>query len=210
MIFLQQNILTLLAVVVALVIGITCHEFSHALVADYFGDHRPRAMGRVSLNPVRHIDPLGALFFVAAGFGWGRPVMVNAASLRGGRRTMAWVAAAGPVANIVVAILFAVVLRALLVSGLSSEGPLEFTYKLVQLNLVLAIFNFLPIPPLDGYSFVMAFLPFKTALQVQPLAQYGFFVLLGLVLLSYLSPGANPLSWLFGAADGLARALVGA
>ena len=92
MIFAQTDIVTLLAIVVALVVGITCHEFSHALVADYLGDHRPRAMGRVSLNPIRHIDPLGALLFIAAGFGWGRPVMVNAAAMRGGRRSMAWVA----------------------------------------------------------------------------------------------------------------------
>jgi len=209
-IFAQTDVVTLLAIVVALVVGITCHEFSHALVADFLGDHRPRAMGRVSLNPLRHIDPLGALMFVAVGFGWGRPVMVNAAAMRGGRRSMAWVAAAGPVANITVAVVFAVIFRAILVSGIASEGPLNFMFELVRLNLVLAIFNFVPIPPLDGYSFVMALLPFRTALQLQPLAQYGFYLLLGLVLLSYLSPGASPLYWLFSAADALARALVGA
>ena len=210
MIFSQTDLVTLLAVVVALVVGITCHEFSHALVADYLGDHRPRAMGRVSLNPLRHIDPLGALFFIAAGFGWGRPVTVNVAAMRGGRRSMAWVAAAGPVANISVAVIFAVVLRALLVAGFSTQAPLDFLFQLVRLNLVLAFFNFLPIPPLDGYSFVMAFLPFRTALQFQQLAQYGLYLLLGLVLLSYVSPGGGPLGWLFSAADGLARALVGA
>jgi len=209
-IFAQTDIVTLLAIVVALVVGITCHEFSHALVADYLGDHRPRAMGRVSLNPIRHIDPLGALLFFAAGFGWGRPVMVNAAAMRGGRRSMAWVAAAGPIANIAVAVLFAVVFRAMLVGGISSEGPLSFIFELVRLNLVLAIFNFIPIPPLDGYSFLMALVPFRTALQLQPLAQYGFYLLLGLVLLSYLSPGASPLYWLFSATDSLARVLVGA
>jgi Zn-dependent protease len=209
-IFAQTDIVTLLAIVVALVVGITCHEFSHALVADYLGDHRPRAMGRVSLNPIRHIDPLGALLFIAAGFGWGRPVMVNAAAMRGGRRSMAWVAAAGPIANIAVAVLFAVVFRAMLVGGISSEGPLSFIFELVRLNLVLAIFNFIPIPPLDGYSFLMALVPFRTALQLQPLAQYGFYLLLGLVLLSYLSPGASPLYWLFSATDSLARVLVGA
>jgi Zn-dependent protease len=209
-IFAQTDIVTLLAIVVALVVGITCHEFSHALVADYLGDHRPRSMGRVSLNPIRHIDPLGALLFIAAGFGWGRPVMVNAAAMRGGRRSMAWVAAAGPIANIAVAVLFAVVFRAMLVGGISSEGPLSFIFELVRLNLVLAIFNFIPIPPLDGYSFLMALVPFRTALQLQPLAQYGFYLLLGLVLLSYLSPGASPLYWLFSATDSLARVLVGA
>lgn len=210
MIFAQTDVVTLLAIVVALVVGITCHEFSHALVADYLGDHRPRAMGRVSLNPIRHIDPLGAIFFIAAGFGWGRPVMVNAAAMRGGRRSMAWVAAAGPVANITVAILFGIVLRALLAGGVSSDAPLNFIFQLVRLNLLLALFNFLPIPPLDGYSFVLAFLPFRTALEFQRLAQYGIYVLLGLVLLSYISPGGGPLGWLFTFADALARALVGA
>ena len=210
MIFVQQDLVTLLAVVVALVVGITCHEFSHALVADFLGDHRPRAMGRVSLNPLRHIDPLGAIFFLAAGFGWGRPVMVNAAAIRGGRRGMAWVAAAGPVANLVVAFVFAVVYRALALSGDSVSDPERLVLVIVILNVTLAFFNILPIPPLDGYNFAMAFLPFRLALQLQQLAQYGLLVLLGLVLLSRLAPGASPLDWLFTGADGLARLLTGA
>jgi Zn-dependent protease len=209
-IFAQQDLITLLGVVIALVIGITCHEFSHALVADYLGDHRPRAMGRVSLNPIRHIDPLGAIFFVAAGFGWGRPVMVNAAAMRGGRRSMAWVAAAGPIANIVVAILFAIVFRVIALSGGPLNDPARLILIIVVLNVTLAFFNLLPIPPLDGYNFAMAFLPFRVALQVQRYAQYGVILLLGLVLLSRLSPGASPLDWLFAAADGLSRVLIGA
>jgi len=209
-IFAQQDLITLLGVVIALVIGITCHEFSHALVADYLGDHRPRAMGRVSLNPIRHIDPLGAIFFVAAGFGWGRPVMVNAAAMRGGRRSMAWVAAAGPTANIVVAILFAIVFRVIGLSGGPLNDPARLILIIVVLNVTLAFFNLLPIPPLDGYNFAMAFLPFRVALQVQRYAQYGVILLLGLVLLSRLSPGASPLDWLFAAADGLSRVLIGA
>ena len=210
MIFAQTDVITLLAIAVALVVGITCHEFSHALVADFLGDHRPRAMGRVSLNPIRHIDPLGAIFFIAAGFGWGRPVMVNAAAMRGGRRSMAWVAAAGPVANIVVATLFAVVFRVMTLTGETVSDPARFILVIVVLNVTLAFFNLLPIPPLDGYNFVMAFLPFRMALQMQRLAQYGLLVLLGLVLLSRLSPGASPLDWLFAAADGLSRVLTGA
>jgi Zn-dependent protease len=209
-IFSQTDVVTLLAIVAALVIGITCHEFSHALVADFLGDHRPRAMGRVSLNPIRHIDPLGAIFFIAAGFGWGRPVMVNAAAMRGGRRSMAWVAAAGPVANLVVATLFAVVFRFLTLNGDTFSDAARFIQVIVVLNVTLAFFNILPIPPLDGYNFALAFLPFRTALQVQQLAQYGLLVLLGLVLLSRLSPGASPLDWLFGAADGVAAVLTGA
>jgi Zn-dependent protease len=209
-IFARTDVITLLAIVVALVVGITCHEFSHALVADFLGDHRPRAMGRVSLNPIRHIDPLGAIFFIAAGFGWGRPVMVNAAAMRGGRRSMAWVAAAGPAANMVVATLFSVVFRVMTLEAGTISDPARFILVIVILNVTLAFFNVLPIPPLDGYNFVMAFLPFRTALQVQRWAQYGLLVLLGLVLLSRLSPGASPLDWLFGAADAVAGALTGA
>jgi Zn-dependent protease len=209
-IFVQQDLVTLLAIAAALVIGITCHEFSHALVADFLGDHRPRAMGRVSLNPVRHIDPLGALFFIAAGFGWGRPVMVNAAAMRGGRRAMAWVAGAGPVANIVVATLFAVAYRVIALSGAPFSDPARFIDVIVILNVTLAFFNLLPIPPLDGYNFVLAFLPFRIALQMQRLAQYGLLVLLALVLLSRLAPGASPLDWLFAAAAWVSGVLTGA
>src|SRR5918992_2713156 len=103
----------LVGIAIALIVGITFHEFSHAFTADQLGDHRPRALGRVSLNPIRHIDPIGALFFLLAGFGWGRPVPVNVYALRPGRVGMAFVAAAGPFANVVVALLFAAVFRIL-------------------------------------------------------------------------------------------------
>src|SRR5438093_12906143 len=98
----------LAGLLIALVLGLTFHEFSHALVADQLGDHRPRALGRVSLNPLRHLDPLGALFFLLAGFGWGRPVPVNAYALRGGRRGLTLVALAGTVANFAVASVVAI------------------------------------------------------------------------------------------------------
>nr|MDQ6919967.1 site-2 protease family protein [Candidatus Dormibacteraeota bacterium] len=138
----------LLAIGLALVIGITFHEFSHALIADQLGDHRPRALGRVSLNPVRHIDPLGALAFLLAGFGWGRPVPVNPYALRPGRSGMAIVAAAGPVANVVVALVFAIVFRALRL-GDSTFGLVDqIVGNVVLFNVVLGLFNLLPIPPL--------------------------------------------------------------
>ena len=114
------------------------------------------------------------------------------------------------VANLVVAFVFAVVYRALALSGDSVSDPERLVLVIVILNVTLAFFNILPIPPLDGYNFAMAFLPFRLALQVQQLAQYGLLVLLGLVLLSRLAPGASPLDWLFTGADGLARLLTGA
>src|SRR5687767_15451824 len=117
MIFSGADPARLLAVMVALVVGITFHEFMHAFTADQLGDHRPRALGRVSLNPVNHIDPIGAVFFLVAGFGWGKPVPVNIAALRPGRIGMALVSAAGPIANVVVAVVAAVIFRLLVIGG---------------------------------------------------------------------------------------------
>ena len=151
MLFFTQSPEAILGIVIALVLGITFHEFSHAFVADYLGDHRPRAIGRVSLNPARHIEPLGALLFVLAGFGWGRPVPVNAYALRGGPRAVALVAAAGPVANLVVATAFAIPLRVLAVAEIDAGLAGGVLLNVVFFNVILALFNLLPIPPLDRY-----------------------------------------------------------
>lgn len=209
MIFANADPITFIGVMIALVLGITCHEFSHALVADSFGDHRPRAMGRISLNPVRHIDPLGAVFFVIAGFGWGRPVSVNVYGLRGGRRSMAWVSAAGPITNLVVALAFAIVFRILILAGDPVLWLSDIVWIVVLFNVVLAFFNLLPIPPLDGYNFVLAFLPVQQVFAVQRYAQYGLLALLLLVVLSNTG-GGGPLGALFSLATSVARLFVGA
>jgi Zn-dependent protease len=202
----------LIGLLVALLVGITFHEFMHAFVADQLGDHQPRALGRVSLNPVRHLEPMGAILFLIAGFGWGKPVMVNAYALRPGRIGMAYVAAAGPLANLVVASVVAVAFRAADVAGLLG-GPGDFVWGLllgiVQFNIILGLFNLLPIPPLDGYNLVLPFLPLRTAMTVQRYAPYGVMVLLVLVLLPRMG-GANPLALMFDAALWLTRVLTGA
>lgn len=208
MIFANLTPEAIIGVALALVIGITCHEFSHAFVADLLGDHRPRALGRISLNPMRHIDPLGAVFFVLAGFGWGRPVPVNMYALRNGRAGMAWVAGAGPLTNFVVALAFAVLFRVLILVGLDNAFVLNVIGWVVVMNIVLGLFNFIPIPPLDGYNFVLAFLPPRQVFAVQRYAQYGFLALLVLIFLSY-TPGGGPIGWLFGAAFDIARLMVG-
>ena len=204
----------LIGLLTALVVGTTFHEFSHAFVADQLGDHRPRAMGRVSLNPLHHLDPMGTIFFLMAGFGWGKPVMVNAYALRPGRVGMAWVAAAGPLANLVVATVFAVVFRGAEMTGVfdSQAGTFFGTVLLwvVEFNVILGLLNLLPIPPLDGYNLVLPFLPLRTALTVQRYAVYGVLVLLVLVLLPRLSGGFSPLDWLFGLAQDITRLLIGA
>lgn len=196
----------IVAIAVALVVGITFHEFSHAFVADQLGDHRPRALGRVSFNPLRHIDPVGALFFALAGFGWGRPVPVNLYALRPGRIGMAYVAGAGPVANVVVAVVFAIVLRVTELLGLRYEYAQDVLFFIVYFNFALALFNLLPIPPLDGYSVALSLLPARHSYTLQRYAQYGFLVLLGLILLSY-GPIFGPIDWIF-ALSGLATEAV--
>jgi Zn-dependent protease len=201
----------LIGIIVALVVGITFHEFSHAFVADQLGDHRPRALGRVSLNPAAHIEPVGAIFFLLAGFGWGRPVPVNPYALRPGRIGMAFVAGAGPLANFVIAVAFAIVFRVADLAGLLDN---EFVWlgllSIVFYNVVLGFFNLLPIPPLDGYNLVLPFLPPRLAFTVQRYAQYGLMALLGLILVSYLTPGPGPLGWLFELAGWITRLLSGA
>jgi Zn-dependent protease len=212
MLFGDISLPELLAIVIALVVGITFHEFSHAFLADQLGDHRPRALGRVSLNPGAHIDPVGAIFFLLAGFGWGRPVPVNGYALRPGRIGMAYVAAAGPLANLVVASAFAVVFRALVLAGLIGAGSGfvgGLLFSIVFYNVALGLFNLLPIPPLDGYNLVLPFLPPRTAYTVQRYATYGVLALLLLVVLSY-GGGSGPLDWLFGGAGWITRLLTGA
>jgi Zn-dependent protease len=194
----------LAGIAVALIVGITFHEFSHAYVADVLGDHRPRALGRVSLNPVNHIDPIGAVFFLVAGFGWGKPVPVNIGALRPGRIGMALVAAAGPLANVIVAVVAAIVFRVLDIVG-AGGFTLDIISAIVYFNLLLAIFNLIPIPPLDGYNAVLAFLSPRNAMTVQRYAPYGVIALLLLVLL----PG-SPLRILLGIAAPITQVLTGA
>ena len=204
MLFFDLTLAQIVGIAVALVVGITFHEFSHAFIADQLGDHRPRALGRVTLNPVAHIDPIGALVFVVAGFGWGRPVPVNVYALRPGRIGMAMVAAGGPAANVIVAVAGAVIYRVLEISGVDGFG-LDLAFWIVLYNLLLAIFNLLPIPPLDGYNVLLAFLPPRTAFTVQRYAPYGVIVLLLLVFM----PG-SPLGVMFGAVRSLTGVLTGA
>jgi Zn-dependent protease len=177
-----------IAFVVAVVIGITVHEFSHAAAATAQGDLTAKSQGRLTLNPASHLDPLGTIFLVVGGFGWGRPTPFNPLRMRNRRAGAALVALAGPISNVVVAFLAAIALRVTYpTSGELGGGP-GFTSKLlfalVQLNVVLAVFNLLPIPPLDGSRLLSIFLPPSRQNIIYFLDRFGIFLLLGLLLLA--------------------------
>lgn len=162
------------------------HEVAHGWVADRLGDPTARRLGRLTLNPLPHIDPLGALAFVVAGFGWAKPVPVNAANLRNPVRDMVWVAAAGPLSNFAVAFagLFALALvqRFALLPDLVAAPVSRMLLWAFQFNLALGIFNLLPLPPLDGGHFLPYFLPRGAASLVHTLERIGPLLLIALVL----------------------------
>ena len=192
-------LITLAAFSLSLIVAITFHEFSHAYAAASLGDNTARAQGRLTLNPIAHLDPFGTILIFFAGFGWGKPTPVNPMYLRIGYRPgMAAVSLAGPVSNVIAAILFAIPLRAGLVesgaggfsiAGYASDAILAFALEqLVFWNLLLAVFNLLPIAPLDGFKVALGLLPRAAANSFARLEPYGPGILLVIIALGFLSP----------------------
>lgn len=183
-----------------ILLALTVHEAAHAWLAWRMGDPTARMLGRVSLNPLRHLDPTGTLVFfvtawLGAGFGWAKPVPVNYRNIKNSRRAIMWISASGPLANLICAIVLALLLNLLISMGLF-RGPSfanEFILNLfifgIQINVVLAFFNLIPLPPLDGSGIVMGFLSAEWAWRYRQLGRYGFFILLGLILLPRFIPG---------------------
>jgi Zn-dependent protease len=170
------------AFIIAIVLGITVHEFMHAYVAHRLGDDTARLLGRLSLNPMAHLDPFGTLLLVLAGFGYGKPVPFNESRLRT-TLGVTFVAIAGPLANLALAALCAIPLRfgSVAVVGVTYE---EILYSIVTWNIVLAIFNLIPIPPLDGSNVVYGLLPPRQQYSWRTYQQYGPFLLLFILLLA--------------------------
>ena len=165
----------------ALLIAVTVHELAHALVADRLGDPTARRLGRITLNPLPHIDPMGAICLVLAGFGWAKPVPVDARNFRHPVRDMFWVAVAGPVANFVAAFGALVIYLLLKPAGVVPAVILVALSAVFALNLALGIFNLSPIPPLDGGHFLPYLLPRAAAGLLQGFERYGMLILLVLV-----------------------------
>ncbi|MEY2776054.1 MAG: hypothetical protein RLY30_152 [Pseudomonadota bacterium] len=177
-------------------LAITLHEAAHGYTARMFGDHTAERAGRITLNPLSHIDLVGtilmpiALYFATAGsflFGYAKPVPVNFSGLRNPKRDMVWVALAGPGSNAIQALGWAVLLTGLAAAG--SEEPFlrEVAQAGILVNIVMAVFNLLPLPPVDGGRILVGLLPWRAAVTVSRIEPYGFFILLGLLFTGVLS-----------------------
>ena len=171
--------------------AITVHEAAHGYAARYFGDPTAHMLGRISLNPMRHIDPVGTilmpllLYFATSGaflFGYAKPVPVNFGRLRNPKRDMVWVALAGPGANLAMAIGWTVLAYALVALGTEEQFFLEMAQAGMLVNLVMFAFNLFPLPPLDGGRILVGLLPMRQAVAVSRVEPYGFFIVLALVV----------------------------
>jgi Zn-dependent protease len=178
------------SIIIAFIVGISVHEFCHALSAYQLGDPTAKQAGRLSLNPLVHFDPLGFLMMILLSLGipalaWGKPVPVNPSRLKGGRRGMALTALAGPASNLTVATVAALLLR-VIDPGLVFAGTFsiaDILMYIVYLNVLLAVFNLIPIPPLDGFNILMGLVSDYWVQFLAPIQKYGMFILLAVVFL---------------------------
>lgn len=197
-----NNPLSFLIWLIALSIAISVHEFSHAFAADRLGDPTPRLQGRLTLNPLAHLDPVGTIMLLLMHFGWGKPVQFDPFNLRHPRRDSAIISVAGPISNFVTAAVCAILLQLLFtlrLTFLSTPGVGIVVYLLttvlqpiIILNIGLGVFNLVPIHPLDGFKIVEGLLPEKYAHQWHELESYGIIFLLFLVFPIF--GGASPIS----------------
>ncbi len=186
---------TVLIYALPVIFAITIHEAAHGYVARYLGDNTAFMMGRVTLNPLKHIDPVGTilmplmLYFATSGaflFGYAKPVPVNFGQLRKPKRDMIWVALAGPASNFIQAIAWAIAYTVLVGSGVEETFFVEMAKAGVLVNLVMWAFNLFPLPPLDGGRILVGLLPRRQAYAVSRIEPWGFFIVLGLVLLGFV------------------------
>ena len=187
---------TVLIYAIPVLFAITVHEAAHGYAARHFGDDTAYVMGRITLNPVKHIDPVGTilmplmLYFATSGaflFGYAKPVPVRFGNLRNPKRDMVWVALAGPGANLAQALLWGILLYVLLGSGVTEPFFIKMCQGGMLVNVVMFVFNLFPLPPLDGGRILVGLLPYKPAELVSRLEPWGFFIVMALVVAGVVS-----------------------
>lgn len=183
---LMNDPVAFLLLVIPLLYSVVLHEVAHGWVANWMGDPTAKWLGRLSLNPLKHLDPIGTLMLFLAGFGWAKPVPVNLNNIPNRRKGLILVSSAGIIANILVAFGALLIYRLL---GLSSFGMgAIIVYTLAHINITLAALNLIPVPPLDGSKILMGFAPAEVRYFLARLEPYGFFIIVGLLFLGLLNP----------------------
>ena len=183
----------LIAGLPGLLIALVIHEYAHAKAADAMGDFTPRMTGRLTLNPRAHIDPIGLVMLLVAHFGWAKPVMINSRNFRDWKKGELLVALAGPAANLIIAFVALAAMAILFKAGLFSEGVRLVLSMMVLYNINFAIFNLLPLPPLDGSKVLMVLLPGRFAYELMKLERYSFIILIFLMMTPFLTMILIPL-----------------
>lgn len=184
--------LAFLLLAIPLLYSIIMHELAHGWVAYRMGDPTAKAAGRLTLNPLKHLDPVGTAMLFLFGFGWARPVPVNFFYVRDTRLGLLLISSAGIAANLAIAFLAVLLLRLLPSSGMIGQ----LLYILTQINIMLASFNLIPIPPLDGSKILMGFLPQGAQYALSRLEPFGFFIIIGLLYLGALDPVVHFFRWI--------------
>jgi len=191
---LLKNPVVFFMLAIPILYSIIIHELAHGWVANRLGDPTARLAGRLSLNPLKHLDPVGTLMLLFFGFGWAKPVPINLANIRDQRKGLIMVSAAGIAANIVLAFLALLGGRLL---GPSASGETKLIlYYVAQINIILAAFNLIPIPPLDGSKILMGFMPSRLQYSFVRIEPYGFFIIIGLLYTGVLDPVIAFFRWL--------------
>jgi Zn-dependent protease len=179
---------SILRLLPGIIVGLTIHEYAHTLVAFRLGDDTSQQAGRLSLNPLRHIDPIGFLFLIVAGFGWAKPVLIDRSKLQHPRRDDILISLAGPLSNLLLAILIALVLKISLTlapyeGGTLYKEALNIGIEGLYINLGLFIFNLIPLPPLDGSHLITSLISSKSIVAAQRFFKYGAYTFLAIIVL---------------------------
>jgi len=191
----MNQLIDYLTIAPPILLALTFHEYAHAYIANRLGDPTAKLMGRLTLNPLVHLDLLGTAMLFIVHIGWAKPVPVNPINFRNPKRDLLWVSLAGPAANLLLAFLFGMGLRIIGIGYLVGDMGviLKMIWYGMYINIILAVFNLFPIPPLDGSKILMGLIPEKYEQQLEPLLKYGPTILIALIVFGFVTK--NPILW---------------